>query len=1242
MKFLKIIGLLLLSTFHLHAATLYFNVIYKGTGTSYTVNTQSITGLTLVTGNNFKFTSANPADVTFNSGNNENGILSYYTSSGSLVSIYGTISRQDKSGNTTLSVNFIPTNATYATATGEAYILVVPGKESSYSNGSSASTSSDPIDAVLNAILSTQNTSPVLSVADTSVLEDAGYMYFRVYLSQNATSNLTFTPSLTNISAIAGTDYTNSFQYNNAGTWTTASTFTIALGTKLLYVRVPIINFNNQSSNKTFTFSTGTTSGGGVLNNAGATATGTIIVPIITLAGNAFTAFTSNAGVVSNPQSYSVSGTNLVSNITLTPPTGYELSLTTGGTYSTSLTLTQSNNAVASTTIYARLNKSAINGASGSISHTATSAVTQSKTVLAAVISGNTGTISASPSSIAANGTSTATITVQLKDASNTNLTTGGSTVTIQTTSGTIGAVTDNNNGTYTATLTSSNTITTATISFKVNNVSSAATTTVTFTGNSPNITAQPTPQTICNNTTLNLSVSATPYASGTLSYQWRKNAVAISGATSATYSKANFSVADEGTYDVEISETGNSYQATSNGVAVALSPITWNGSTNNQSTNSSNWLCGTTPTASSNVEFIASPGNVMQLQSDLEINNLNIGNSANSIIDLNNKILKINGTVTGTLKIKGSASSKLVIAGANTKTVYFPTQADALLSHLIVDNANADITLDGDVDIYDSLVINQGNLNINGIVTLKTNSCSGSNVATSVAQIGRFNGSTLTYLSAGKVRVERCFPADRSYRTVTSPVTTTTSMWDNWQEAGVYTVGFGTLITGSNLGFGANSGLDNNQTGIPSIYKYNNQTQAWANITTGTKNITLQAGEPYLLMVRGDRNPQTVTSNTAASNNTILRATGTLVSGDFTYTSTSSVNGVQLAALNNQYSLVGNPYASKIVWDSIYNNSTNISENIWIWDPHKNGTSAMGAYSSYNKTSGGIAGEQINKYIQPWQSFFIKNTTDAPTLRLKDPFKQLNGTTSRTFKTTSNFDAKLSVKLYLKNQADSGYHSDAVLIAMDAQFDNTKGKGDCDKFMNIDESIFIRSSDSVKLSIGSFKTPVDVAYDTIQLYTANLKSNQYVLRFVMEASTDPAIKFYILDRYQNSIQAINPSGITDLDFTISADPLSYSPNRWFITCNKLAAPTGVNNITTSPIKIVPNPANNLIKVFVPSQQVGVMKASIVDIFGKQHQTQFIQSNEYNEFDIERLVPGIYMLQINNGTSIEQTKFIKL
>ena len=65
-------------------------------------------------------------------------------------------------------------------------------------------------------------------------------------------------------------------------------------------------------------------------------------------------------------------------------------------------------------------------------------------------------TISASAASIEANGTASGTLTVQLKDANGNNLTATGGTVTIVKTTGptlTLTAVTDNANGTYTATV---------------------------------------------------------------------------------------------------------------------------------------------------------------------------------------------------------------------------------------------------------------------------------------------------------------------------------------------------------------------------------------------------------------------------------------------------------------------------------------------------------------------------------------------------------------------------------------------------------------------------------------------------------------------------------------------------------------------------------------------------------------------------------------------------------------------
>lgn len=90
-------------------------------------------------------------------------------------------------------------------------------------------------------------------------------------------------------------------------------------------------------------------------------------------------------------------------------------------------------------------------------------------------------TITANPAAIIADGSSTSLITVQLKDAQGNNMASGGETVVITTSKGTVTATVDNNNGTYTATLQSTSIEETANLSFTVNGTQSSQTTSVEF-----------------------------------------------------------------------------------------------------------------------------------------------------------------------------------------------------------------------------------------------------------------------------------------------------------------------------------------------------------------------------------------------------------------------------------------------------------------------------------------------------------------------------------------------------------------------------------------------------------------------------------------------------------------------------------------------------------------------------------------------------------------------------------------
>lgn len=110
------------------------------------------------------------------------------------------------------------------------------------------------------------------------------------------------------------------------------------------------------------------------------------IGPSITVSPASLTGFTYLEGSgPSAEQSFDVSGTNLTNDITVTPPTNWEVSTTSGGPYqTTAITLAQSGGNVASTTIYTRMVSGLLNANSpfsGNVECASTGATTQNVAV---------------------------------------------------------------------------------------------------------------------------------------------------------------------------------------------------------------------------------------------------------------------------------------------------------------------------------------------------------------------------------------------------------------------------------------------------------------------------------------------------------------------------------------------------------------------------------------------------------------------------------------------------------------------------------------------------------------------------------------------------------------------------------------------------------------------------------------------------------------------------------------------
>jgi gliding motility-associated-like protein len=115
------------------------------------------------------------------------------------------------------------------------------------------------------------------------------------------------------------------------------------------------------------------------------TVTVTRATPLI-VTSSSMSAFTSCEGTATAPQSFTISGSELSNDITVTvPDNNFEVSTSVGGTYSNSITLSQSSGTVGSTSVYVRLTSIGTGTSSGNIIATSVDATTQNVPVTATI-----------------------------------------------------------------------------------------------------------------------------------------------------------------------------------------------------------------------------------------------------------------------------------------------------------------------------------------------------------------------------------------------------------------------------------------------------------------------------------------------------------------------------------------------------------------------------------------------------------------------------------------------------------------------------------------------------------------------------------------------------------------------------------------------------------------------------------------------------------------------------------------
>ena len=422
--------------------------------------------------------------------------------------------------------------------------------------------------------------------------------------------------------------------------------------------------------------------------------------------------------------------------------------------------------------------------------------------------------------------------------------------------------------------------------------------------------------------------------------------------------------------------------------------------------------------------------------------------------------------------------------------------------------------------------------------------------VKSTVAGTGSIGKILGTLIGETNVTAERYIGGSkRAWRLLTIPVTGNT-IREAW--AGVAAnpaapagelAGAGTLITGHNYtdgstaaaaGFDWFSGLGSTTT---SSIRFYTQAAAWASASNTANPNLAPSKEGYLLYVRGDR---TVASSGGAGNTT-LRPFGTLQKGE------------QIIPVSESFTVIGNPYASAINLDSIYNNSGNssvINRNFWVWDASL-GTS--GGYRTlswngvdYNMTGGnGSANDYL--VVNSGQAFLVQPLSNGTiTINENNKTSAVAPQLLRPVGITGAGVSNLNISLYQATGNILGSQTDRVIARYNDIYKESPFESfDAAKLNNFNENLSL-VRDNKYLSIES--RPFPTRNDTLYLPFWNLTQNSYAFEITSSKFIGVNQTARLIDAFTKTETFLEMNdGTIVYPFTVSSDPASSSLNRFTI-----------------------------------------------------------------------------------------------
>ncbi|MEO5890247.1 MAG: hypothetical protein ABIQ31_08340 [Ferruginibacter sp.] len=556
------------------------------------------------------------------------------------------------------------------------------------------------------------------------------------------------------------------------------------------------------------------------------------------------------------------------------------------------------------------------------------------------------------------------------------------------------------------------------------------------------------------------------------------------------------------------------------NTAIITVANDVWTGSNGTDWNDAANW-CGGIPTSTTDAIIPSGIANYPLINATANVRNITIATGA--FLSMSGSgILTISGSFSngGTLANNG----RIILNGTAAQSFPGSTATITAMNNLEVNNT-AGVTINQSFGLTGTLTPTAGVIDLTSkTITLRSDVVNTANVA---AVTGGF-----AYSAGGNFIVERYIPARRSWRLMTSPLTSTNTIYDSWQNGGTYTPGVGTFVSGP----GGGGGLDTSNS--YSLKKFNTATQGFVSVTN--TNVSISAGSGgsadntgYFIFIRGDRDP--VNFSMSNKNNTTLRSAGRLQTGPQVFTAGSTAGS---------YALIGNPYASPVDFSTV--SRTNIIKRFYVWDPLLN---QVGGYVMLDDLDGDgvfaktVSGSAQTKVIQSQQAFFVQTDLNGTaTLTFNESNKSgLNN--NLVFRPMSTPES-LGMELFILNADSSLTLADGSMAEFNDNFSDSVRLEDAMKFGNVHEEIALLRHGS---TLAMERRPLIKSSDTLFIKLSKTTQHAYRFKFTPANFNHPGLTAFLKDNYLGTTKPVGLDQPTLVNFTLTPDAASSAANRFMI-----------------------------------------------------------------------------------------------